>query len=524
MTRPTSAANTPGDASADAVATLSANAGASTAAQPQQSTAPQLRVAASRERAAAEQALLVKRQATVLQTVVDLLEEPTLHTSLHSLTGELCRRFKCDRVAIGMLQNRDVQIKAISQHGAFDPTTQENRALAEAMLEAIDHDAPIHYTGLQALEFKQGKHNREVTSIASDSHAELAGKAPDKEIFTIALCHAERAYGALCFQRTSAAPWQPNTLKLFSQITAVVAPLLALRADAERSSMSRLRRDTRRSLEWLFGRRFVGAKLLGSLAAAVLTASLFLTTDFRVTAAGELRPIEHRVISAPMDGFIRDTFVAPGDLVTEGDRMLTLDTADLTLEQQRWQGEVESAGTALRVAMAGRDRSEVAIAKASLDQARAELALVEQRLGRANIVAPRDGIVVSGDLSQSLGAPVQRGEALLEIAPDKNYQAILQVSEMYVGYLQPGSTGTFVSRASPDQELSLRVTAIHPIAEGFEGTNSFRVEADLLDAPQDLRPGHTGVAKIGAGEATVFWVWTHAFTDWLSLKLWSWRP
>jgi hypothetical protein len=33
-----------------------------------------------------------------------------------------------------------------------------------------------------------------------------------------------------------------------------------------------------------------------------------------------------------------------------------------------------------------------------------------------------------------------------------------------------------------------------------------------------------GVAKIGVGRASLFWVWTHEATDWLRLSIWSWLP
>ena len=54
---------------------------------------------------------------------------------------------------------------------------------------------------------------------------------------------------------------------------------------------------------------------------------------------------------------------------------------------------------------------------AQINQAEAQLALAEEKLARATLVAPFDGIVVSGDLSQQLGTPVEQGKLLFEIAP-----------------------------------------------------------------------------------------------------------
>ena len=51
------------------------------------------------------------------------------------------------------------------------------------------------------------------------------------------------------------------------------------------------------------------------------------------------------------------------------------------------------------------------------DQARAQLALVEDKLARAKVQAPFRGVVVSGDLSQMLGSPIEKGKTLFELAP-----------------------------------------------------------------------------------------------------------
>ena len=39
-----------------------------------------------------------------------------------------------------------------------------------------------------------------------------------------------------------------------------------------------------------------------------------------------------------------------------------------------------------------------------------------------------------------------------------------------------------------------------------------------------LRPGMEGVGKIDIDERKLVWIWTHSFTDWVRLWLWSWMP
>ena len=71
---------------------------------------------------------------------------------------------------------------------------------------------------------------------------------------------------------------------------------------------------------------------------------------------------------------------------------------------------------------------------AQLEQARAQVARVEEQLGRTTVTAPFDGVVVSGDLSQNLGAPVERGTILFEVAPLSEFRLVLKVDERDVAY------------------------------------------------------------------------------------------
>jgi multidrug efflux pump subunit AcrA (membrane-fusion protein) len=162
----------------------------------------------------------------------------------------------------------------------------------------------------------------------------------------------------------------------------------------------------------------------------------------------------------------------------------------------------------------------MAMAQARQRQARAQLDLVNQQISRASVTAPADGIVVAGDLTQALGAPVERGEELLEIAPGEGYEVHLYVDEKDIPYIAVGQSGTFTLAANPSERLPFRVEAIRPMALAREGRNVFQVETALSEETGELRPGQTGAGKVVVGEASLLWVWTRRFSDWLRLKVW----
>jgi multidrug efflux pump subunit AcrA (membrane-fusion protein) len=151
--------------------------------------------------------------------------------------------------------------------------------------------------------------------------------------------------------------------------------------------------------------------------------------------------------------------------------------------------------------------------------------LLEEQLSRIAVTAPFDGVVVAGDLSQSLGAPVERGDILFEVAPLDSYRVILEVDERDIGPVSRDQTGTLALTGMPEDKLEIRVDKITPISTAEDGRNYFRVEASLVgETPAILRPGMEGVGKISVGQRKLIWIWTHKIVYWIRMFSWSWWP
>ena len=138
--------------------------------------------------------------------------------------------------------------------------------------------------------------------------------------------------------------------------------------------------------------------------------------------------------------------------------------------------------------------------------------------------APWDGLVVSGDLSQTLGAPLERGVTMFEVAPLDGYRVVLEVDEHDIAELAEGQRGSLVLAALPSAPLAFEVRRVTPVAALADGRNVFRVEAELENTDARLRPGMRGVAKVSIDERRLGAIWTHELARWLRLKLWAWWP
>jgi RND family efflux transporter MFP subunit len=297
-----------------------------------------------------------------------------------------------------------------------------------------------------------------------------------------------------------------------------------LKWENEHGPLYRAIRSGRRGAEVLFGPRHPGAKLI-ALAAAALIAFFSLTTGtYRISAKTVIEGAVQRAAAAPFDGYIRQSFVRPGDVVRKGDVLFRLDDRDLKLEQTRLASEREQLVRKHRQALANQDRASMAVLAAQMDQTDAQLDLVKERLSRATALAPFDGIIVSGDLSQLLGTPVEQGKILFQIAPLNDYRIVLEVEEKDINDVGVGQTGELTLSGMPDQRMSFAVRQMTPVSTAQEGKNYFRVEAQL-DSPQaNLRPGMEGVGKIAVGERKLAWIWTRNLVDWLRFSAWKWVP
>lgn len=166
----------------------------------------------------------------------------------------------------------------------------------------------------------------------------------------------------------------------------------------------------------------------------------------------------------------------------------------------------------------------MAVLAAQIEQVEAMLALVADKLARATLLAPFDGVVVSGDLRQLLGTPVELGKVLFQIAPLDSYRVILQVEERDIAHLKVGQQGELTLSGIPNQYMGFSVQQITPVTTAQEGRNYFRVEARLHSPSERVRPGMEGVGKVVAGERRLIWIWTHNLVNWLRLSTWKWLP
>jgi RND family efflux transporter MFP subunit len=360
--------------------------------------------------------------------------------------------------------------------------------------------------------------------VVAKSHEILMREADAGAVASFPLESSGRVVGALTVERAAGLQIDAPTLELTEAVAAICGPIVALKFAGDRS-LAAHGRDAAISL-WkkLVGPRHPVLKLaVAGTAAAVLFLAV-ATGTYRVSADGAVEGEVQRAISAPIAGFVKEAPRRAGDTVRKGEVIGRFDDRELRLERVRLLSQQAQYGKQFREAMANHNRPQAAIVTAQLEQVEAQLALVDEQLARIEMVAPFDGVIVSGDLSQRLGAPVERGQVLFEIAPLGNFRIALHVEEHDFADVAPGQRGELAVASMPHQRFAFTVTKITAVNNVKDGRNRFRVEARLDAQPERLRPGMEGVGKIEVDERRLAWIWTHGLLDRIRLWFWSSLP
>lgn len=268
-----------------------------------------------------------------------------------------------------------------------------------------------------------------------------------------------------------------------------------------------------------------GRSVLIVLAVLLLAGLMSVVSGtYRVTAAASLEGKIQRVIVAPFDGYIASANARAGEAVAAGDVIAQLDTQELLLQQQRYAAEKNEYTRQYRKALSTRDKSQAHIFKSQVSQTDAQLRLVQKKIQRSALVSSLDGVIISGDLTRSLGAPVKTGEVLFEVAPLDEYRLIISVDEKQVADVKEGLAGELTLKALPASALPFVVHKVSPVFEEDVNGIAYRVEARLVEHHSALRPGMEGVAKIDIDQRSFTWIYLHELFDVIRLWAWRWLP
>ena len=458
-------------------------------------------------------------------TVAQPVPEPPLHETIALFAGVLAggtlrlaaRRLVAaiaadrgySRVSLALRRDGRTELVAVSN---LEPATGEAelpQLLLGAMNEAMEQQATL----VAPPDLADGR-------WIGLEHEQLRRKVGGT-VVTVPLGVDGAVIGALCIEQHADLPIPLADRLQLERTLVLAAPVLQLMQHNEdpwhrrarrsaHAAWTALRQPERRRTRWV----------LGTLALA-FTGVAAVPFDHEVAGRARVEGAEQRVLVAPTDGFLKTSHVRPGDRVLRGAALADLMERDLRLERERWASQLAQHENAYAAAMARTDRALAAVSLSRISEAQSQLSLVDEQLVRGQISAPFDGIVIQGDLSQSIGAPVRQGDPLLTVATTGRYRVIVDVDETDIARVQPGQKGVAILSALPWDTQPVVVERITPLAKAVDGRNVFEVQTRLLATGAELRPGLQGRGRLVVGSEPPLWVWTRHVVDRMRLAWWS---
>ncbi|MCK5663527.1 MAG: HlyD family efflux transporter periplasmic adaptor subunit, partial [Thiotrichaceae bacterium] len=450
---------------------------------------------------------------SVLTLTALSLEYESFQAAATAVTTELATLLKCERTSIGFIKGHNIQVRALSHSADFSKKSKLIQNIGLAMDESMDQQVSLVYPP-----------NDKNTVYVLRNHEALTHEDDIVNVCTIPFSINNHIYGAMTLERSSDFPFNKKTIELCETIASMIGPVLEGKRKEDRWLITKAWSSLKHFFKNLLGPAHAVLKLVSLLMTAFVIFCFVATGDYRISADTYLEGKIQRVIITPFDGYIDEAYVRAGDVVRKNTPLVTLDDTELLLEKIKLKSQKEQFIKEYRNALGENDRSKVSVLNAQIGQVEAQMKLTNIKLKRAKIEAPFDGVIISGDLSHSLGAPTQRGEILFEIAPLNAYRIILEVDERDISYIRNDQDGELVLAGYSNDIMPFYITKITPVSESKEGRTYFRVEGELKNKHDFLRPGMSGVGKVMIDERKLIWIWTKNLVDWLRLTFWTWWP
>lgn len=440
--------------------------------------------------------------------------------ALMTLVNKIVTCWPFERVALGMVNGQNIEVKAISHSADFDVRSNLIVNMSQAMAEVKNTPGGIYFSASESDELASYVGHQRLL-VDSDVSALISLPLQDNgQTVAVLLCEFKD-------ETHDKQHLASQYLAKLNILAGLLGPLMALHQRGNQSVSAHFAGRSRARLTGLQQGRFGKLPLIAAFI-FLLCLTGFINTDFRVATEATIEGRIQRAVVAPFDGYIDMAFARAGELIEKGEAIAQLDDQPLQLEKQGWLSKKEEYEKQYRQELVSLSHAKAQIMKAQIAQADIQIAQVNSRLQRAKLVSPLSGMIIEGDLSRSLGAPVERGQVLFEVAPLDEYRVVLKVHERDIAYLQKGQIGSLMLTAYPKQSIPLIVEQVAIVYEQQGDYTWYRTEAsidqDNLPSEMLLRPGMEGLGKIEVGEKSLAWLGFHRLVDWFRLWFWSWTP
>jgi multidrug resistance efflux pump len=469
-------------------------------------------------RASEQSQVVAQSHQNVLQLSTAVATAEGFESAAMNLCNELATRTGAVRVALGWMKGQNVRVKAFSHTEQFDKKQELVKTLENVMEECLDQEELVHFD-------PKGGSSPNVSRAAQALSRAEGGNI----VLSLPLRRRADVVGVVTLEFPGSLELTQQASTALSVAVDLLAPQLYDRYQNDRWLITKAAISAKHGIGKAVGPQHMTAKLIIVL---LVAGGIFICRykpTYHVTAPFQFDAINQRKLDAPYDGTIKSVNVQPGDRITKGEVLVEMDDSDLILNSNNSHAKADDYLAEYTKDKADSTKlADANIAMAEYKAALAEAAVYDAKIARSKILAPYNGIVLKGDLTDETNTPKKEGDELLVVSPDNQLRAKLSVSERDIQDIKAhdpktgiaGQTGMLATTSLPSEKYPFRIDRIVPQGDSVDGENVFTVYATLEKTAPSWKPGVAGEARIDIQQKPLAWIWTHKLIDYVRLKLW----
>ena len=443
--------------------------------------------------------VVITSAARLLELTSGLLRHRSVQAAADDLAATLAELFDARSVAVGRVRHGGPRCRVLSQTGRSELRRDSDltTALADAMAETVlsgrtlwtrQTFGPSSCPGQQSLADRTG------------AIVIVAAAADESPAFVVTVIDPP--------------PHQIESVR--TTLAAAAGPI-----DAAMQAVESAGRSLRGRAERLAGQPNIGAKLLAGLAIVSAAGTLALVpVPYRMPAACVAQPVVRSLVVAPSDGLIETALVEPGDVVTAGQPLATMDDRDLFWERVGLQADQTRAIKQRDAALARQDVPAAQKAELERQTVAARLVTIDRQQTDRAIASPIDGQVLEAAIERGSSQSVGIGETLYEIGVVSPLRVEVAVPADLAAYVRTGQAVQIEFDGQPGRRHTATVTRLRPQVESRDQQAVLVVDAELPNTDRSLRPGTRGTARVVGDRQPLAWTLLHR--SWESVRRWLW--
>ena len=392
-------------------------------------------------------------------------------------------------------KNGKARVRAVSGAPSFDASSASIQQIEQIAGSMGDSKAPLDWS-------VSGSSDGEDTMMGT--YCRLNGFQSGMLIpmFT----YDSTLVGHIATFKTNGAVDRKKLEVLSNELFPVLAQNFSFSLKVERGRVGQFVRNTWKYL-------IVGKKVFWMVMLTLFTAFMLLPIPYEVTCDSTLEPTYRRYIASPFEGKLKESLVEPGNSVEKDQILAVLDGDNFRLELAAAKAEHEREKERHSAALQEGRVSDAQIAKLEMQKLKHDIERLNQKIANLEIKSPIDGMIVSGDLEHSEGAPLEQGQTLFEVGPIDELDIEIEIPESEIRFIEKKQTVTVRFHAFPLKEFTGTIDSIYPRAETREDKVVFVARARIQNDEGLLRPGMEGNASILVGDSVLGWNLFHHPVD-----------